>query len=160
MAPEVSHPAVKVTVTARFPARSEFSENSVWPFLMSMLLTVQPDGSAAMHGSLADEGTACADKIIDAPVPQTGGYAPSALAGLNAVALADRAITAAASTEAASSTRRLPQRCRAMGRRGGASARNSPSRSRGSFFRNARSWVGLATPRVAAKASASSSGVK
>src|SRR5215472_6685808 len=160
MAPEVSHPAVKVTVTARFPARSEFSENSVWPFLMSMLLTVQPDGSAAMHGSLADEGTACADKIIECPVPQTGGYAPIALAGLNALTLIQRVIIAAASTEAASTTRRVPQRCSAIGRRGGASDRNSASRSRGSRFRNVRNCVGLATPRVAANASASSSGVK
>ena len=106
MAPEVSHLAVRVMVTARFPARSEFSQNRAWPFLMSVLLTVQPDGSAAMQGSFADDGTACADKIIDAPMPQTGGYAPIALAGLNALTLNQRAITAAASTEAASSTRR------------------------------------------------------
>src|SRR5215468_3711168 len=71
MAPEVSQVAVKVMVTARGPAPSEFSQNRVWPLLMSVLSTVQPDGSPAMHGSLADEGTACADKIIDAPVPQT-----------------------------------------------------------------------------------------
>src|SRR5215471_14626020 len=71
MAPEVSHLAVRVTVTARSPARSEFSQNHAWPFLISVLVTVQPDGSAATQGSLADEGTACADKIIDAPMPQT-----------------------------------------------------------------------------------------
>ena len=57
-------------------------------------------------------------------------------------------------------TRRTLQRCSAIGFRGGARTRNSPSRSRGSRFMNARSWVGLATPRVAANASASSSGVK
>ena len=67
MAPEVSHLAVRVTVTARLPARSELSQNCVWPFLMSVLSTVQPDGSPAMQGSLADEGTACADKIIECP---------------------------------------------------------------------------------------------
>src|SRR5215470_14550152 len=114
MAPEVSHLAVRVTVTARSPARSEFSQNCAWPFLISVLVAVQPDGSAAMQGSLAAEGTACADKIIECPMPQTGGYTPSALAGLNALALIHRAITAAASTEPASTTRRVPQRCSAI----------------------------------------------
>jgi len=51
-------------------------------------------------------------------------------------------------------------RCSTIGGRAGARARNSPSRSRGSRFMNARSWVGLATPRVAANASASSASVK
>src|SRR5262252_1114083 len=114
MAPEVSHLAVRVMVTARSPARSEFSQNCAWPFIISVLVAVQPDGSPAMHGSFADDGTACADKIIESPMPQTGGYTPSALAGLNALALIPRAITAAASTEPASTTRRLPQRCSAM----------------------------------------------
>src|SRR5215471_7842584 len=104
MAPEVSHLAVRVMVTARGPAPSEFSQNRAWPFLMSVLSTVQPDGSAAMHGSLAAEGTACADKIMEGPVPQTGGYAPIAAAGLNAVTLTQKARTAAPSTEAASTS--------------------------------------------------------
>src|SRR6516162_1360403 len=115
---------------------------------MSVVRTVQPDGNAATHGSLAAEGTACADKIIEGPVPQAGGYAPSAAAGLNALTPTQRAITVAAITVAASTTRRVPQRCSAIGRRGGASARNSLSKSRGSRFRSPRSWVGLATPRV------------
>src|SRR5215469_6918741 len=119
MAPEVSHLAVRVMVTALWPAPSEFSQNRAWPLLMSVLSTVQPDGRPAMHGSRAAEGTACADKTIECPVPQTGGYAPSALAGLNAVALTQRAMIAAASTVAASTTRRVPQRCSAIGRRGG-----------------------------------------
>src|SRR5215469_708806 len=105
MAPEVSHLAVRVTVTARPPARSEFSQNCAWPFVISVLVAVQPDGSAAMQGSLADDGTACADRIIESPMPQTGGYVPSALAGLNALALTYTAITVAASTVAASATR-------------------------------------------------------
>ena len=57
-------------------------------------------------------------------------------------------------------TRRTLQRCSTIGFRGGARARNTASRSRGYRFMNARSCVGLATPRVAANASASSSGVK
>src|SRR5215468_11812919 len=101
MAPEVSHLAVRVTVTARFPARSESSQNLAWPFLMSVLSTVQPDGSSAMQISFADEGTACADKIIECPVPQTGGYAPIALAGLKAEMPMATAIAVAPSTAAA-----------------------------------------------------------
>src|SRR5215467_3669234 len=112
MAPEVSHLAVRVTVTARSPARSEFSQNCAWPFIISVLVAVQPDGSAAIQGSLADDGTACADKIIDPLMPQTGGYTPSALAGLNAEMLMLTAIAATPSTAIASITRRVPQRCR------------------------------------------------
>ena len=52
------------------------------------------------------------------------------------------------------------QRCSEIGRRSGASARNWASRSRPSCFITVRSWVGLATPRAAANASAISSGVK
>src|ERR1700745_528486 len=64
-APEVSQVAVRVTVTARPPARSESSQNSARPLLMLAPLAGQPDGSAAMHGSLAADGTACADKIME-----------------------------------------------------------------------------------------------
>ena len=60
---------------------------------------------------------------------------------------------------AASATRLKLQRWSEMRRRGGARARNSAIRSRPSCFIIARSWVGLATPRVAANASAISSGV-
>ena len=35
-----------------------------WPFLMSAPTAVQPDGSSAMHGRSAAEGTACADSIM------------------------------------------------------------------------------------------------
>ena len=63
-------------------------------------------------------------------------------------------------TARARPTRRRLQRCSTIGWRGGASARNVPSRSRGSRFMNARNWSGLATPRVAANASLSSAGVK
>ena len=65
-----------------------------------------------------------------------------------------------ASIATARATRPMLQRCSTIGLRGGARARNVPSRSRGSRFMNARSWVGLATPRVAANASDSSAGVK
>src|SRR5215470_12505183 len=109
MAPEVSHLPVRVTVTALGPARSESSQNCAWPFLMSVLSTVHPDGSPAMHGSFADDGTACADKIIDEPVPQTGGYAPIARAGLKAEMPTETAIAARPSTAMASTTRRVPQ---------------------------------------------------
>src|SRR5215510_16089196 len=106
MAPDVSHLAVRVTVTARFPARSEFSQNTTWPFLILVPSTVQPDGSSAMHGSLADEGTASADKIIERPVPQTGGCTPIALAGWKAEMPRATAIAVTPSTATASTTRR------------------------------------------------------
>src|SRR5215467_13805620 len=64
-APEVSHAAVSVTVSARAPASSEFSQNSDRPLVMSAPPTVQPEGSAAMQGSTADDGTAWADKIME-----------------------------------------------------------------------------------------------
>ena len=59
-----------------------------------------------------------------------------------------------------SNTRRMLQRWIPMGLRGGASSRNVSSRPRPSAFIDARSCVGLATPRVAANASDRSSGVK
>src|SRR5579859_811615 len=64
-APEVSQTAVSVTVTARGPAWSEFSQNTAWPLLTSAVSAVHPDGSAAMQGRSADDGTAWADTIID-----------------------------------------------------------------------------------------------
>src|SRR5579862_3782008 len=64
-APDVSQAAVSVTVTARGPARSEFSQNSARPLLTSAPSAVQPDGNAAMQGRSAEDGTACADTIIE-----------------------------------------------------------------------------------------------
>jgi hypothetical protein len=40
---------------------------------MSALSACQPEGSAAMQGSRAADGTACALRIIEWPVPQLGG---------------------------------------------------------------------------------------
>src|SRR6516165_10564112 len=68
-APDVSQAAVSVTVTARGPAWSESSQNTILPLLTSAALAVHPDGSAAMHGSMADEGTAWAVTIIELPWP-------------------------------------------------------------------------------------------
>ena len=62
-------------------------------------------------------------------------------------------------TPPASSTRLTLQRWSETGRHGGASSRNWVTRSRPSRFIIIRSCVGLATPRVAANASAISSGV-
>ena len=70
-APDVSQAAVSVTVTARGPAWSESSQNTIPPLLTSAALAVHPDGSAAMHGSVADDGTACADRIMAWPVPSS-----------------------------------------------------------------------------------------
>ena len=113
-----------------------------------------------MQGSMAADGTAWAARIMEWPVPQPGAEAPRFPTGATVCTPIATATTVMASTAAASATRRMLQRCSAIGSRGGARARKEPSRSRGSRFMNARSWVGLATPRVAAKASASSSGVK
>src|SRR5439155_7415064 len=65
-----------------------------------------------------------------------------------------------ASAARLSAARRRLQCWMATGRRTGASARNSATRFRASRLSEARSWVGLATPRVAANASAISSSVK
>ena len=68
----VSQAAVRVTVTARGPARSESSQKLVLPLAMSAPPMLQPDGSAAMQGSRAADGTAWALRIIEWPVPQAG----------------------------------------------------------------------------------------
>src|SRR5215471_18907800 len=130
---------VRVMVTARWPAWSEFSQNCARPLEMLAPPAVQPDGSSAMHGSTAAEGTAWADKIMERPVPQDGGVDPRFDGGRNAELVTARASAAAPSTVAVTSTRLAPQRCKVMGRRGGASLRNSPSRSRGSRRMKARS---------------------
>ena len=113
-----------------------------------------------MQGTNAADGTAWALRIIEEPVPHSGALAPMSCAGKNALPPAKMATATTASIPVASPTRLMLHRCSTIGGRAGASARNSPSRSRRSRFRNARSWVGLATPRVAAKASASSAGLK
>ncbi len=79
--------------------------------------------------------------------------------GVNMPTVCVTASTRATTRPTASATRPMLQRWRAMRCRSGASARNSARRLRPSSFMAARSWVGLATPRVAAKASAMSSGV-
>src|SRR5439155_11754947 len=75
---------------------------------------------------------------------------------------ATRAITTRAVTHAPNErlTRRALHRWIPTGSRSGASARNRRGRSRPSRFDAIRSWVGVATPRVAANASAISSSVK
>ena len=78
-----------------------------------------------MHGSIADDGTACADKIMAWPVPQNGAAVTVFTAGRNALTARSAASRAAPSIAAATITRRAPQRCSPIGRRGGASARNS-----------------------------------
>src|SRR5579864_1509382 len=75
-APDVLQAAVSVMVSAPRPAWSESSRNTAQPLPASAPSAVQPEGSAAMHGSIADDGTACADKIMAWPVPQTGGVDP------------------------------------------------------------------------------------
>src|SRR5438132_4584300 len=60
VAPDVSHPEVKVTCRAREPARSELSAKRARPLSMSVLKTLQPAGSARMHGTRSALGTACA----------------------------------------------------------------------------------------------------
>src|SRR5436309_52229 len=69
------------------------------------------------------------------------------------------ATSATRSTPAVLPTRRTLHRWMETGRRSGARARNSPTRSRPSCLSMLRSCVGLATPRAAAKASAMSSSV-
>ena len=114
-----------------------------------------------MQGSRAADGTAWALRIIEWPVPQAGAWTPrSRPAGKKASPVSNTATLMMASIATARATRRMLQRCSTIGGRAGARARNSPSRSRGSRFMKARSWVGLATPRVAANASASSASVK
>ena len=118
-----------------------------------------------MQGRKAAEGTAWAARIIAWPVPQSGAReaAPSVTCTTVVAVYGNSKPTPKTvdtakmeSSAAARLTRRMLQRCSTIGSRGGASVRNSASRSRGSRFMKARSCVGLATPRVAAKASASS----
>ena len=113
-----------------------------------------------MQGRKAAEGTACDARIIVWPVPQPGACPVKAPDGNSKPTPITVGTVKMASIAAARVTRRALQRCNTIGRRGGASVRNSASRSRGSRFMKARSCVGLATPRVAAKASASSASVK
>ena len=113
-----------------------------------------------MQGRNAAEGTAWAARIIAWPVPQPGARTPGGPDGSSRAALKRAGTAKIASIPAARPTRRALQRCSTIGRRCGASLRNSASTSRGSRFMKARSCVGLATPRVAANASASSASVK
>src|SRR5438552_226625 len=54
------------------PARSESSRRLTLPLAMSAPPILQPDGSAAMQGSMAADGPAWALRISEWPVPQLG----------------------------------------------------------------------------------------
>ena len=119
-----------------------------------------PAGTEARQGTDVAEGTVCANRIIRSSVPQVGVPETSDSLGVNMPTVACTAKRATTATVPARSTRLTLQRWSDMGRRSGASARNCATRSRPSRFMTARNCVGLATPRVAAKASAISSAVK
>ena len=89
-------------------------------------------------------------------VPST----PRSCAGVSRPALAWMLNSSNVTTRTASTTRSGLHRWSEILGCGGASARKRASRSRPSCFIAVRSWVGLATPRAAAKASPISSGVK
>ena len=129
------------------------------PRIVSAEPTLQPTGRSATHGSRVAVGTACAISCIACPVPQTG-VVTVPREGKSRARPVSAESRSTASVATISTTRRTLHRCTAIGRRSGAIARNSASRSRPSSFMCWRSCVGLATPRVAANASASSSGVK
>ena len=63
-APAVSQVAVRVIVTVCSPGWPEFSTKLACPLTISGSAAVQPDGSAAMQGRKAAEGTAWAARII------------------------------------------------------------------------------------------------
>src|ERR1700760_2855124 len=92
-APVVLQVAVRVIVTVacaasdgprdRFrplcrPAWPEFSTKLACPLAISGSAAVQPDGSAAMQGRKAAEGTAWAARIIVWLVPHSGACTPGA----------------------------------------------------------------------------------
>ena len=112
-----------------------------------------------MHGSSVAVGTACAISCIVRPVPQFA-CPTSPREGMNSATPVSTVSIRRSSVATISSTRRTLHRWIAIGLRAGASSRNVSSSPRPSAFIDARSCDGLATPRVAANASDSSSGVK
>src|SRR5512132_1557963 len=117
-APEVSQAADRVMVTAWSPAWSELSQNRACPLTISAPPTCQPEGSCAMQGTIAADGTAWAARIIEGLVPQLGGLTPRLLGpGMKAVAVTYAAAAVTASVAAVRTTRRALQRCRAIGGR-------------------------------------------
>ena len=119
----------------------------------------QPSGSSSMHGSSVAVGTACAISCIVRPVPQSA-FPTSPREGMNSATPINRVSNVRRNAATISNTRRTLHRWIPMGLRGGASPRNVSSSPRPSAFIDDRSCDGLATPRVAANASDSSSGVK
>jgi DNA-binding CsgD family transcriptional regulator len=83
----VSQAADRVTVTAWSPAWSEFSQNRACPLAISAPPTCQPEGSAAMQGTIAADGTAWAARITEGLVPSESAQMTDALP------LYDRALT-------------------------------------------------------------------
>src|ERR1017187_8668121 len=81
-APTVSQVAVRVVGTGCSPGCPGCSRKVARPLAISELATtVQPDGSAAMQGRKAAEGTAWAARIIVWPVPQSGACTPGSEVG-------------------------------------------------------------------------------
>lgn len=113
-----------------------------------------------MHGTDVAVGTACAINTTRLFVPQSGEPSSgTSCAGRSSAIVWFTANPSAATRTTARPTRRTLHRCSEIGGRDGASARNCSSRFRPSRFIATRSCVGLAAPRAAANASATSSGV-
>ena len=150
---------MRVTVTGSVEPSPTPTAKIALPRMVSAVPTFQPTGNFATHGSRVALGTACAISCIGCPVPHIGAVTVPRV-GKNRPTAVSPASRTRRIEAMISATRRMLQRCTEIGRRAGAIDRNSASRSRPSCFNSCRSWVGLATPRVAANASASSSAVK
>ncbi len=112
-----------------------------------------------MHGSCVAVGTACAISCMVRLLPHVA-FPTSPREGMNSAIPISTPSNSRSNVPMISNTRRTLHRWIPMGLRAGASPRNVASRSRPSALSEVRSCVGLATPRVAANASDSSSGVK
>ena len=106
----------------------------------------QPAGNEPTHGTAEAVGTACAIRIMRSSVPHTGSLAIDSSTGVNNEYTAGNTRDAPTASPSTNRMRRGPHRCREMGWRCGARARNWATRSRPSRFITLRSSVGLAMP--------------
>ena len=183
-----SHVGVSCASTA-FDARPRSSSSQSFATLFCTELPVKdhPTGIEPTQGISVAHGTDCAMRITSRSEPTQSGTTPAlvvqrvsetrtprtrAIAAARGVGPSHENTVQLRHEQADREERRAarPTRSTRCGGgssagsgsdRGGAPGRGTrPRRSRSSAFRRFRSWVGLATPRAAAKASAISSGVK
>ena len=124
---------MRTTVTGSVEPSPTPTAKIALPWTVSAVPTTHPTGKLATHGSRVALGTACAMSCIGWPASHIGAVTVPRV-GKNKPTAVNPASRTTRSEAMISATRRMLQRCSAIGLRAGAIDRNAASRSRPSCF--------------------------